>query len=466
MTRHPALSDTAQDGMNEDTTKAWIEIFSVTPQLVRDVVAEVVREGATTLTENFYTRMMAHPRAATYLDQERVQKRLRATLCAWMTDLFGTLDAQQIPEAIERQLQVGVVHARIRLPLDLMSAGIRILKRGIRRRIDFTALDAADRLIAHTYVSDLLHLVDGLMNQAYFRDIQAVARADEAYRQFSSKRSIALERNHQRAALSEWAEALLMAAWRQGAPLPTLRDSEFGVWLHHKGRVVFEHADELQSIQAAVDAMDAQLLPRLREAGDDRARIDNTLAAIKQLLDLIRLKLQSLFETVMAHDEGLDPETQLPDRRHLPATLMREMQAHQQSGRPFCLLLIDLQFPRLKGVQHAGALNRLLRAAIQAVSECVRTSDQLFRFDEHRLMLLAVECSRAKAAEMGASLSEHLRHAIQTGNVQGSWTPVSPSIHIGVAEFDQHPDYLYFIQRVETALAEAMSDRRSRNALA
>lgn len=466
MTRHPALSDTTSASQDEDTTKAWVEIFSATPQAIREVVADVVREGAPTLTENFYTRMMAHPRAVAFLDQERVQKRLRATMRTWMIELFGTLDARQIPDAIERQLQVGVVHARIRLPLDLISAGVRVLKRGVRRRIDFTSLDAADRLIAHAYVSDLLHLVDGLMNQAYFRDIQAVVRADEAYRQFSSKRSLALERNHQRAALSEWAEALLMSAWRQGAHLPTLRDSEFGVWLHHKGNVVFENADELQSIQEAVDAMDAQLLPRLRDAGDDRERIEGTLASIKQLLDLIRLKLQALFETVMAQDEGLDPETQLPDRRHLPATLMREMQAHQHSGRPFCLLLIDLQFPQITGVQNAGTLSRLLRSAIQAMAECVRTSDQLFRFDEHRFMLLAVECSRSKAADMGAAIAEHLRHAVHTGNVQGSWTPVNPSVHIGIAEFDQHPDYLYFIQRVETALAEAMSERRSRIAMA
>ena len=102
-----------------------------------------------------------------------------------MIDLFGTLEAEQILPAIRRQIEVGAVHARIRLPIDLIPSGIRLLKRGIRRRIDFTALDASDRLIAQIYVSDLLHLADGLMTQAYFRDTHEVVRNDEAYRLIS-----------------------------------------------------------------------------------------------------------------------------------------------------------------------------------------------------------------------------------------------------------------------------------------
>ena len=46
------------------------------------------------------------------------------------------------------------------------------------------------------------------------------------------------------------------------------------------------------------------------------------------------------------------------------------------------------------------------------------------------------------------------------GNVQGSWTPVNPNVFIGVAEYDRHPDYQYFIQRAETALAEASMAKR------
>lgn len=464
----PTLPDAALADMENEAIRAWRELFSVTAQPIREAVAHVVREGADTLTEDFYSRMQTHARAASLLEQERVQRRLRASLRQWMIDLFGTLEVEHILPSIRRQIEVGAVHARIRLPIDLIPSGIRLLKRGIRRRIDFTPLDASDRLIAQIYVSDLLHLADGLMNLAYFRDTQEVVRNDEAYRLMTHKRSASFERARQRAALSEWAEALLISVWtqQQAGAGAGLRDSEFGIWMHHKGAVMFEDTADFRDIVDAIDTMDHQLLPRLREARDDRGRTDASIGAIKQLLDLIRYKLNDLFESNLGKDDGLDQETQLPDRRYLPAILRREMRAHLDSGRPFCLLLIELHFPSLKEHQSSGTHQRLLQAAVEAVAECTRTTDHLFRYNEHRLLLVAVECDRRKAGDLAASVTEKLRNAVNTGNVQGRWTPVSPSVCIGIAEYDRHPDFQYFIQRVEMALSEASIARRSKIAVA
>jgi Protoglobin len=187
MTIKPTPTFDLSDAMATEAARAWQDLLAVTPPKVRQVVADVVRDGAVTLTEEFYARMLRSERATHFLDQERVQKRLMASLQRWMTDLFEV--EVDLEVAIGRQIEVGVVHARIRLPIDLIPAGIRILKRGIRRRIDFAPLDTSDRLLALVYVSDLLHLADGLMNQAYFHDAQEVVRNDEAYRLVMQKRS-------------------------------------------------------------------------------------------------------------------------------------------------------------------------------------------------------------------------------------------------------------------------------------
>lgn len=461
--RIPVPTDAVTE-MEEEAVRAWQGLFLITPRHVRDAVSVVVKEGAETLTEEFYDRMQKNPRTTSFLDQERVQQRLRASLRRWMTELFATLDDAQIVPAIRRQIEVGVVHARIRLPIDLIPAGIRILKRGIRRRIDFTALDAGERLVAQIYVSDLLHLADSLMNQAYFRDAQDVVRNDEAYRLVAQKRSASFERVRQRAALSEWAEGLLLAVWSQqrSGSLERLRDSEFGIWMHHKGSVMFDSSPDFRTIVEAIDTMDNSLLPHLQARPQERERIDATIGAIKNLLDLIRFKVNDLFDSTSDKDEGMDQETQLPDRRYLPAILAREMRTHMESNRPCCLMLIDIDFPTLKGTSAEGTRTRMRQLAVNIIGECLRTTDHLFRFDESRFLLVAVECARGKASEMAASLTERLRQTLHAGNVQGSWTPVSPSIYIGIAEYDRHPDYQYFIQRAETALAEASQSKRAR----
>lgn len=470
MQRHIHLPDTEDPELESEAKRAWRELFSFTAQNIREAVSNAVRDGAHALTDDFYERMQQNPRAKGFLDQERVQKRLRASLRQWMIDLFSTLDAEQIPGAIRRQIEVGTVHARIRLPIELIPAGIRVLKRGIRRRIHFTALDTDERLTAQLYVSDLLHLADGLMNQAYFHDTQDVIRNDEAFRLIAQKRGSSFEKARQRAALSEWAETLLIAAWnpKEKLNITRLRDSEFGIWMHHKGAVLFEGSDEFASILETIDIMDQRVLPELHAVRSDREGTDKIINTVKQLLDLIRYKLNDLFESTFAKEEGLDHETQLPDRRYLPAILAREMKAHQASGRNFCLLLIELQFPSIGEHQNQGTRNRLLQASVEAVATCVRTTDHLFRFNEHQLLVVAVECNRVAASDLAVAMGERLRSRVNTANVQGSWKPISPSISIsiGIAEYDRHPDYQYFIQRVEAALAEAITSKRTRIVLA
>jgi diguanylate cyclase len=466
MTIKPATHVDFDEAMENEAIRAWQDLASVTPAAVRQAVSTVVVEGAEALTDEFYDRMMRSDRASRFLDQERVQKRLRTSLRRWMTELFEVdLDVQQ---SIRRQIEVGIVHARIRLPIDLIPAGIRILKRGIRRRIDFAPLDPADRLMALVYVSDLLHLADGLMNQAYFRDAQDVVRNDEAYRLVTQKRSTSFDRARQRAALSEWAESLLLAVWSRPSPqaFARLRDSEFGVWLHHKGAILFGESPDYRSLLESVNTMDEALVVHLGEAAQDRQRTDTAVAAIKQMLDLIRFKLNELFDHTGVQDDGLDVETQLPDRRYLPAILSNEMQAHQVSGRPFCVLLIEVQLPAFKAQPSSSTRSRMLRVAVHTLLDCTRTSDHLFRFDEQRFLMMAVECDRARATELAHTLTEELRNALQTGNVQGSWKPVYSTVGVGIAEYDRHPDYQYLIQRAETALSEACKSSRARIASA
>jgi len=467
MTIKPTPSIDTSDAMATESVRAWQDLLAVTPPNVRQAVADVVRDGAQTLTEEFYDRMMRSERATPFLDQERVQKRLRASLQRWMTELFEVeVDLEQ---SIRRQIEVGEVHARIRLPIDLIPAGIRILKRGIRRRIDFAPLDPSDRLLALVYVSDLLHLADGLMNQAYFHDAQDVVRNDEAYRLVTQKRSASLERARQRAALSEWAEALLLSVWAASPPrsFARLRDSEFGIWLHHKGTILFDGSEDFRSLLESIDTMDYALLPRLIDAAQDRQRTDTAIVAIKQLLDLIRFKLNELFDRAGSQDDGLDIETRLPDRRYLPAILANVMRTHHDSGRPCCLLLVEVQLPAFKGLTAAGTRSRLLQVAATTLIDCSRTSDHLFRFDEQRFLMIAVECDRSKATQLANGIAEELRNALQAGNIQGSWTPVQTAIAVGIAEYDRHPDYQYLIQRAESALAEATSgNSRARIAFA
>lgn len=442
-----------------ESKRAWLDVLKVTSRRVRQAVALVVKDGAETLTDEFYQRMQQDWRAAAFLDQQQVQTRLRGSLRRWMVELFSAQEDEDLPKVIKRQVEIGVVHARIRLPVDLISAGMRLIKRGIRRRIEFAPLDDAERLMANTFVSDLLHLSDSLMTHAYIRDIKDAVRHDEAFRQIMQSKSSAFEQARQRAALAEWVETLVMSVWEGVRPLPRLRDSIFGIWVHHKGAMIFDHVRGYPEFMLSIDILDNTLIPRL-EAAQKRPDTETALAAVKDLLGMLRMQLGEMFDLLSVRDDGMDRETQAADRRYLPAILSREINSHQQSGRAFCLLLVDIRLEGLQGDAMNSARSRVMQSSAHLVADSLRTTDHLFRYSDSSFMVVAVETARERAATMAMGIADRLRQSLTAGQVSGFVVPIEPRVSIGIAEYDNHPDYQYFIQRAELALAESVSGRR------
>lgn len=440
--------------LNEETLRAWSELRGSTPQDVRLAVAELVRKYSGELTDEFYEHMLSHAMASKFLDLHLVNERLRGAMHDWLVALFSV--EKSLPDVIHLQEVVGKAHARIRVPMEMIQSGVRLLRAGMRHRVSLLDMDMQVRDQVREYVSDLFCLAGGAMTLAYLTSAQEALRNEVSYRLVTQKRSLSFERVRQRAALSEWAETtFLSTSSRLRRPLPRLRDSEFGVWVHHKGTMLFGENADLRSVFDLIEDMDGRLLPLLQPGGAREHEVDATVESIKQLLNLIRLKLGEMFDQLGAQDEGLDLETQLPDRRYLQAVLSNELRAHNEENKVCSLLIVEIDAAEHQGAQDAGSRSRLLRSVATVIADCSGTGDQLFRFDERRFLLIAVECDRAGAARMAHRIAEEVNGALHALAVHGTWAPSRMGVRIGVAEYDRHPDYLYFLQRAEAALQTA-----------
>lgn len=467
-TQSPLAPMSFSQAMTQEAVLAWQGILQATPPHVRSAVQRSVEAHGEALATEFYEHLLSSARSGQFLDNELIQNRLRHSMRHWLIELFSVSMPDELPAAVDRQIAIGAMHARIRLPIDLIPMGVRVLKRSVRRDLAQSALTAPESVLAQLFVSDLLHLADGLMSQAYFHDVQLMAHRDEAYKAITQRRSASYERTRQRAALSEWAEEVFMSGWAHGqARMPShLRDSEFGVWLHHKGVVLFGDSPEMGALIESIDLMDSTLLPRLMEGVHDRQRASASMVAIKALLDLIRMQLSDLFEHILSHDDGFDEETHLPDRRFVPVVLSTEMVKHTQGHLNCGLLMIEIGTPTLNAMDSTGSRQRLMEKAANILQRQIRSCDHLFRYDDNRFLLLAVESPDSRVRALAEGLHAELRNAIQAANVQGSWTPVPTDVAIGVALYDHHPDYRYFVQRAEAALAQARSKSPALQALA
>lgn len=429
------------------------DIFSALEPDLRDAVGRMIGEDAPALAEQFYSVLLHDEEAKGYLSHDVVNRRLRASMQRWITQIFNFEDVD-FAGVISKQIEVGAVHARIKLAPHMMAMGMRVLTGGMRRVVDRMPLPPDQALRVHLYVTDLMHLADGLIMSAFVRELQKAVRNDEHYRMTGLRQDISLERERQRAALSDWVNRLLFALHARSGMgrIEHLAESEFGAWLKHKSQLLFDEHDDLEPVLDTVDEVDRVILPQLLAPSRTPEDTEALLEDLRGRIEFVRYLLSDLFERLVAADHGRDATTGLQNRRHLSAVLSRELEQHASSGSRFSLLLVKIDNLDLAaGTEEARTL--FLRQIAALIVDFVRAGDHAFRFADDQFLVLAVETDRERANEMAHDLRSRIwAHSFAA---KGS-RPVRITASVGVVTYDGHPDYQHIVKRAEHAIARAL----------
>ena len=441
-------------------TGDWTQRLSAIPEGVRTLLAEVVAEGGPAVADHFYGEMLEDPRASRFLSPDQVRERLKPSLQRWLHELFAARP-DSVATLQATQEHVGQVHARIGVPIDLVSRGTRRLKADLHAAIRNRAGDDRLALEAILCADGLIDIAMESMSRAYARSRDAAGALDGSFRLFSLMQNIGTERERQRALLLAWENTLLYAltADDPGPVQPLLISrSEFGLWFLHKGMASFGDTAETREVTRLAEHIDATLRAEL-PAADTAARRRTLLDGLRAAADAIRSLVGMMFDGIGDLESGRDALTQLLNRRFLPTILRREIALQANTGRQFALLLIDLDhFKAINDTHGHEAGDRALQHAAALLVENTRGSDYLFRYggEEFVVVLGSVQLDEA------VGIAEGLRRAIASAPValaDGGQLAITASI--GVAMQDGHPDYERILARADAAMYQAK--RRGRN---
>ncbi|WP_107315994.1 diguanylate cyclase [Achromobacter xylosoxidans] len=447
--------------LSASNAQAWQAVYSSVDAYTRGQVAAVVSDSANELVDAFYSTLLADAEAGPRLSHEIVSTRLHKGMKGWLKGLLCVREQGDIAALMATQKKVGEVHARVHIPIHLVMAGARILKNEIAQRLRASDLDGMAASIATQYVCNLFDLAIEQMSRAFMRDINRGARNDEAYRLFALGQNISTERERQRAALLEWSQAVLIGLHYRAPEqvLPRLAASEFGLWLQHKGGVLFESAPALGQIIEAVARLDDVVLPRLLQGGPES--LPDQVRELQELVARIKHLLNGLFDMVAEIESGSDPLTNVLNRRFLPSVIGREILIATREHSAFSVLLLDID--HFKAINdshgHAGG-DQVLRQFAEVVHQSCRSSDFVFRYGGEEFLVVLVDTAReaalAAAEKLGAEIRRHAFAIPEAGSLR-----ITASI--GVATFDGHPDYAYLIDRADKALYQAKQEGRDRS---
>ncbi|MCK9511935.1 MAG: diguanylate cyclase [Pigmentiphaga sp.] len=433
----------------------WHGLRARVPDDAHRTVAGIVREHTAELATVFYDTLLHEERARPFLTHELVGQRLHGSLQQWLLTLFND-DEFDVRAVVALQEHVGQVHARIQLPITLVSRGARILKDAISTHLRQSPLGRESLSLAQQYVGGAFDLALEVMSTAYLRDARRDVRSGEAYRLLSLGQNVAAERERQRAALLEWSQQVLLQMHMapEQEQLAPLRRSEFGLWMHHKGGASFEGSPELAEIRTAMSRLDNDIVPALfvaaRQGGTTTAQLARTF---HDEIDQIQFLLVRLFERLGEIESGRDPLTQLLNRRFIPTVMTREIALTRQESCGFAVLLIDLDhFKKVNdGHGHEGG-DAVLRQAAELLLDRCRSGDYVFRYGGEEFLVILVDIAPVHVATLAEELCQALRnHVFRLPRDQNLRVTAS----IGVAVYDGHPDPQRLIQLADKRLYQA-----------
>lgn len=156
-----------------------------------------------------------------------------------------------------------------------------------------------------------------------------------------------------------------------------------------------------------------------------------TIAVAGAFIALLRGRIARMFDR-LTDAASTDPLTGLLNRRGLHHTIETELARHRRSGRPFSLLLVDLDFfKRVNDAHGHQGGDEALIAVTAILQEHGRTIDVVARFGGEEFAIVLPEADEHEAL----SAAERLRHRIADHFAEA---PVPLTASFGVASFPAH----------------------------
>ena len=441
----------------------WRALIRQTSPDVHTILTGLSDDEIRHLVTVFYDYMLSHAESALFLNTEQVSTRLSGSMFDWLRSVLGSA-YEDLPLLLAKQREIGVVHARIGLPIDLVNRGARKLKEELYQLLKSKA-DYSVSLLSEAICFSSLAMDTALeaMTVSYSPSYQNSLHTQEQYRLQTIYDDVNVERERQIRSFTDWENQFIynIATGLPSGDLVFLADSDFGMWFSHKGKHILGNSNllaEMESVIAEIDNRLTQTLSNQHQPGETERM--SLLQDVRQLSAKIHFLLASMFEALVKQENGKDSLTQLLNRRFIPTIMRREISLALHSRKPFTLAMLDIDyFKQINDSYGHNTGDMTLKNVAAVIYEHIRSSDYVFRYGGEEFMILLVESDESQASIILETLSKKIAELHIAASVTESF---SITVSIGVAEYDYHPDYKQLVDKADRALYLAKSHGRNR----
>jgi diguanylate cyclase (GGDEF)-like protein len=181
-------------------------------------------------------------------------------------------------------------------------------------------------------------------------------------------------------------------------------------------------------------------------------------SASNRIIQTKNRELQTAYEQ-LDRTARLDPLTELANRRDMLERLDTERRRSKRNGRPFTLILADIDNFKTINDQHGHDCgDAVLVSLARRLRANIRKQDTVARWGGEEFLLLLPETDRAG----GAVLGEKIRSAMASENIHFKDKILRPTMTLGVAEYIPDEKLDDCLKRADDALYEGKRAGKNR----
>ncbi|WP_168200020.1 GGDEF domain-containing protein [Acetobacter vaccinii] len=434
----------------------WKEIIKNTAPKIRDGLRTIVDESGGDCVNVFYESLLQHKYAAQFLDKKMIEDRLRVDLLLWMKSLFSVQE-EDIDALCDFQRKVGAVHAKLEIPTHLVVYGLYTIKQRLFDCIVKFFPEQDDRLTAISYVSSMTDFSLKFISQSYDTDLRKKIESDEAFRMVSLGQDLNYEKEIQKTTFFDWCtHALFCLCENEVYKVTKLTESQFGLWMSHKGQALFKGTNEYSLIKDKIRQIDL-LVEGMQDGSVDTMVLT---ADLKKNVSEFNFLINRAFHSIESIQNGLDPLTKMLNRRFLDTVIQNEISFSIANDKKFSLVMLDIDhFKNINDSRGHLVGDEVLRFVADIIMKSLRANDFVFRYGGEEFLIVLTEASSEEARKC----AERIRTDVAATPIFLSDNDkVSVTLSGGVSTFDEQTRTKVIINQADQALYQAKRQGRNR----
>ena len=427
-------------------------------QAVFERLYSLLEPHAAQIASAFYDTFLKQPDAQSFLSHSLVNERLRPSLTRWIVELIQYRpysEAQQ--EFIQQQKQIGLVHARINVPVQLVHEGMRLVRRaGLEYILAHSEHDNHTLTSLILLFNDLLDCSQMLIDDSYLYNHSLNEQSAESLRLNGLNQYLAVECEQLRSELFDWQRQVLTVLLQPSPQLtcPSIRHSPLWLWTLYKGDLLFGSHPNFGNLRRQLEVIDALCTQLDHQSLELHVHLNHLNEEVTRAAWL----LSALINEIIHQEQNRDPLTRLLSRRYLPVVLQKQIEVSLTHGINFAVVLFDVDnFKHINDHYGHATGDIVLREVGETLLDSVRSVDPLFRYGGEEFLLVLCDVDEAQAL----SVANKIRERVEERRFRAGEQILHATISGGLAMFDRHPDYMEPIKRADTALYRAKAQGKN-----